>query len=513
VPERPTTDGVAPPETRPERETHVIDASDPDAPAAVGQIDTTGKLLQTGETLIVIESDSVAGYDVSDPANPTEEWRRPLNGSLVTAREQNGTVYLVTESRVGYQSPCPVEPLGPDTAVACTDIYRPGTQIPVDATYSTFSVDATDGTVRDAVSFVGTADNTVVYMSPDALYVTYTTRADRAELLGEYVREEFETTPDSVDRRVAQIQSYNISAASKEREIRRAIEQWTASLSPPEREAARIAFREGFRNYLASQQRALARTGIVRVGVDDGSLAVETTGSVPGRPLDQFSLDQYDGSLRITTTIPAVGNAPSQNDLYTLDAETLTRQGSVTGMGETERVYSVRYVDDTAYVVTFRRIDPFHVIDLSDPAQPRLEGELKLPGFSSYLHPVDDDHVLGVGEEDGRVKTVLFDVSDPTNPTVADDTILDQRWSAVSETHHAFLMDRKHGVFFLPAGQQGVVMDYTDGSLSVETRIDTDEPPSRARYVADSLYVFAGDSVAVVDETTWERTTTLDLRG
>ena len=152
-------------------------------------------------------------------------------------------------------------------------------------------------------------------------------------------------------------------------------------------------------------------------------------------------------------------------------------------------------------------------VDLSDPENPEELGELKLPGFSSYLHPVDDDHVLGIGEEDGRVKTVLFDVSDPADPEIADSRVLDRRFSAVAETHHAFLMDRKHGVFVLPAGERSLVMDYTGGSLDVETTVRTDDPATRARYVDDYLYVFAGDSVAVVDETDWERTETLRLGG
>jgi len=489
--------------------THVIDASDPEAPEAVGQIDTTGKLLQTGETLVVLEGDRVAGYDVSDPEAPTEAWSTPLNGSLVTAREQNGTLYVVTETPAGPDA-CPVEPLG-GQAVACEDIYRPGTQIPVDATYSAFAVDAESGEISDSVSFVGAARNSVVYVSGNALYVTYTTPPNRAAVTAEFLTEEFDRTPDHLADRVAEIQSYDITPASKEREIRRAFDRWVATLPADEREAVRQDFREGLSAHIGEHKRDLARTGVVRIDANGGDLSVAATATIPGRPLNQFSMDEHEGSLRIATTIPGLGSADSENDLYTLDSETLDRRGNVTGMGVTERVYSARYVGDTAYVVTFRRIDPFHVVDLSDPANPEELGQLELPGFSTYLHPVDDDHVLGVGEENGKVKTVLFDVSDPANPTIADSRVLDRRFSAVAETHHAFLMDRKHGVFVLPAGSRSVVMDYTGGTLDVETTVRTDEPATRARYVDDYLYVFAGDSVTVVDERTWERTGSLRL--
>jgi inhibitor of cysteine peptidase len=514
----PVEDGRAPPEREPERpDTHVIDASDPDAPAVLSHINTTGKMLQTGDRLVVFEDERVVGYDVSDPENPRQRWSHPLNGTFVTAREANGTVYLVTESSVGLGTPCPIRPLGADQAIACTDIYRPGTQIAADATYSAFSIDASDGTVADSVSFVGTASNSAVYMSPDALYVTYTQRADRAKLVGEYI-EQFDRTPQSVVDRVEEIRSYDISTASKLREMRAAVQRWIRSLPEDERQQVQQAYREGLSSYLGEHKRDLTRTGIVRVNVSgtdgegsSGGLSVESTGVVPGEPLNQFALSQHDGTLRIATTIPRTGDAESANDLYTLEADSLDRLGSVTGMGDDQRVYSVRYVGDTAYVVTFRRVDPLHVVDLSEPANPVERGTLELPGYSSYLHPIDDDHVLGIGEEDGEVKTVLFDVSDPANPEIADSKVFDRHYSAVSDTHHAFLIDRKHGVFVLPAGTESLVVNYTDGDLSLEATVETDARATRTRYVEDSLYVFAGPTVTVVDQTNWTETTTLPL--
>jgi len=495
----------------PDEGIHVVDASDPPNPERITGIDDAGRLLRTGDTLVVLGRNALVGYDVSDPADPERAWNRSLNASVVTARERNGTLYLVTEARVGPATDCPIEPLGSEQAIACTDVYHPEGQVPADATYAAFAIDAASGGVADRVGFVGTARNTVVYMSPDALYVTYTVSTPRSELLGTFLREEFDRTPAWLTDRIAEIRSYDISAASKAREIRRAVEEWTGSLPTEERRSVRESLHSGFDAYVATHRRNLTRTGIVRVDVDGDTLSVGATGTVPGRPLDQFSMDEHDGTLRITTTIPRAAGTESENDLYTLDAESLERRGSVTGMGEDQEVYAVRYVDDTAYVVTFRRIDPLHVVNLSDPDDPEEVGELELPGFSTYLHPINDGTVLGVGEEDGQVKAVLFDVSDPGNPTVADDRILEERWSAVSESHHAFSIDRRHGVFFLPAGDSGVVMDYTNDSLSVEASVTTEGRAERARYVDDHLYVFAEAGITVVNETTWEETTRLTL--
>jgi uncharacterized secreted protein with C-terminal beta-propeller domain len=116
--------------------------------------------------------------------------------------------------------------------------------------------------------------------------------------------------------------------------------------------------------------------------------------------------------------------------------------------------------------------------------------------------------VLGIGEEDGRVKLVTFDVSDPTNPTIADSRVLGAGWSAVAESHRAFLQDRKHGVFFLPTSDAGFVYRYEDGLERVAT---VEGPAQRAAYVGDYLYVFGDDRVVVVNETTWNRTHTLPL--
>jgi uncharacterized secreted protein with C-terminal beta-propeller domain len=504
-------DSARPQPPQPAPETHVVDVDDPANPEAIANVDDSGQLLQTGDRLLVLGDEAITAYDVSDPENPDEVWSERLEAHLVTARERNGTVYLVTRTHVGG-SPCPIEPVD-DVSIPCGEVYRPDAQVRVDATYTAISLDAGDGEVRDSVSFVGTGQHSAVYMSTESLYVTYTSRTDRASLLADFLTEEFEPTPERVEERIAELRSYDISPESRQREMHRAVSNWLDSVPDDQRRDIERNLSEGLSAYIAAHQRELTRTGVVQVDVTDADMSVAETGTVPGRPLNQFSLSEHAGTLRIATTVPGAGDAQSANDLYVLDRDSLSTIGSVTDMGEGQEIYAVRYVGETAYLVTFRQVDPLHVVDLTDPTEPVERGTLKLPGFSSYLHPIDDDHVLGIGEEDGQVKTVLFDVSDPENPTIADDEILDSRWSAVSQSHHAFTIDRRHGVFFLPTGRDGLVVDYTNGSLSVEYRVDTVGTPERARYVDDYLYVFAGTEIAVVDETTWDRVDTLDLEG
>ncbi|MEF8774997.1 MAG: beta-propeller domain-containing protein [Haloarculaceae archaeon] len=507
---RPADDveGTTPP--RREGDTHVVGVGDPATPEYLATIEEQGRLLRSGDTLVLLAGDHLQAYDVSEPGSPSKTWSQSLNASLVSARQQDGTLYLVTRTRVQPGGPCPIEPLAGEASVACTDVYHPDSQVTVDATYTAISIDAASGDVGDTVSFVGTARNSIVYISDDAIYATYTEVASSEEVLATYALSQA-ALPESVRDRIREIRSYDISARSSVREIRRAIENYWQSLPSSEADERREAFWTGYQAALADHQRDLVRTGVVRVAIEGSSLAVDAVGEVPGNALNQFSLSQYNGTLRLTTTVPSAGDARSENDLYVLDAASLDVRGEVQGMGLNERVYSVRYVEDTAYVVTFRRIDPFHVVDLSDPADPTVAGKLKLPGFSSYLHPIDEDQVLGVGEEEGRVKAVLFDVSDPSDPTVGDDFLPEARWSAIADTHHAFTIDRKHGVFFLPAGTEAYIVDYTDGDLAVERSIRTDGETLRARYVDDYLYVFGRSGITVLDETSWERETTVPL--
>jgi hypothetical protein len=150
------------------------------------------------------------------------------------------------------------------------------------------------------------------------------------------------------------------------------------------------------------------------------------SGTIAGSLLNQFSLDEHEGFLRAITTdgSPWSRSGESETRLVVFEeqGDRLVPIGEVGGLGRGEQLYSARLLGDIGFAVTFRQIDPFYVLDLSDPRDPRIAGELKIPGFSTYLHPVGDDRVLGIGQaatEEGRttgLKLSLFDASDPADP-------------------------------------------------------------------------------------------------
>lgn len=178
-----------------------------------------------------------------------------------------------------------------------------------------------------------------------------------------------------------------------------------------------------------------------------------SSGRVPGFLMSQWSMSEQDGVLRVASTdepMWGTGGAPisaSQSQVTTLREKdgTLTRVGQVNGLGKGERIYAVRFIGDTGYVVTFRQVDPLYVVDLSNPAAPVVKGELKIPGYSAYLHPVGEDLLLGVGQDadlQGRTQGTqvsLFDISDPTRPRRLATEHLAKGWSEAESDHHAFL--------------------------------------------------------------------------
>ena len=217
-------------------------------------------------------------------------------------------------------------------------------------------------------------------------------------------------------------------------------------------------------------------TSIYKFDIKNGNINYVGCGSVKGHTLNQFSIDEYNGYLRIATTTGSWGDSLS-NQLYVLD-DSLKVVGEITGIAKGETIKSVRFTGDTGYVVTFEQTDPLFVIDLSNPEKPEIKGELKIPGFSAYLHPVGDNLLLGVGVDgtnDGQgngMKVSLFDVSDPENPIEADKIEYSginaaNRWTYIySEafySHKALCWNDSETVMYIPYGKQDRIWASTNG--------------------------------------------------
>ncbi len=185
------------------------------------------------------------------------------------------------------------------------------------------------------------------------------------------------------------------------------------------------------------------------------------TGQVEGTLLSQWSMDEYKDTLRVVVTDenPWWGSSDVPDTaVVTMQrgGDELVQVGSVDGLGKNERVYAVRFIRDKGYVVTFRQVDPLYVVDLSDPTDPEVKGELKINGYSAYLHPIGKDLLLGVGQDatgEGRVlgtQVSVFDVSDPTDPRRLSRLTFDDAYSEAEWDHHAFLWWAPQEIAVLP---------------------------------------------------------------
>lgn len=238
-------------------------------------------------------------------------------------------------------------------------------------------------------------------------------------------------------------------------------------------------------------------TTIFRVALTGaGQTQVQAEGMIPGTVLNQFSIDEYSGYLRVATTsyrLLANQTSVQVNNVYVLD-QSMKVVGAVENMAPTERIYSVRFLGDIGYVVTYERIDPLFAISFRDPTHPTILSSLELTGFSDYLQPIGNDLLLGVGkqtipapEEQGYVlylgvKISLFHVSPDGNSTVVANMTIGDRGSdtPVSSDHHAFVYDAQDGIVAFP-----ILVAKIDNKTSSETTF-----PSYGNPVYQGAFLF-----------------------
>jgi uncharacterized secreted protein with C-terminal beta-propeller domain len=232
------------------------------------------------------------------------------------------------------------------------------------------------------------------------------------------------------------------------------------------------------------------KTSIHRIHILGNNMEYVASGEVPGMVLNQFSMDEYDGYFRVATT---THGQTTQNNVYVLNMA-LNITGSLGNLAHGETIYSARFMGERGYLVTFKKIDPLFVIDLSDPYNPKVLGELKITGYSSYLHPYDETHIIGIGKETVAeredfawyqgVKISLFDVSDINNPKeIGAPYIIGDRGtdSPVLWDHKAFLFDKSRNLLVIPVLEAKIDESVYPGEVP---------PDAYGRPVWQGAYVF-----------------------
>ena len=494
--------------------TKIISALPPEDASLLSQIDVGGEMYLVDEMLIILNSDRIVAYDISDPAVPKAEWNISLgsNNPIITSRMYMDELYIIKNQYIQDQPTCPMplyveDGLGMSTMIECTDIYRPNQLIYSDSLITVLKLDPKDGGVKDTLSFLSNAYMSDVYMSGENLYITYQVGIDEYAIISDFITKNPVLFTQAIIERVEQLDQYDISSYSKLSELETVMGRYVLFMNDDEQSMFRNNLNNSFDTYINSAVRSLSTTGITKI--DTKSLDIVASADIPGFLLNQFSLDEYEGYLRVATTVGGEiwsewfqSSIENQNDIFIFD-EDLDQIGSIEGLGLTESIYSARFIGEKAYIVTYRQIDPFYVIDLEDPNNPKMTGELKIPGYSSYLHPLSNDVIMGIGKEDGRVKVSLFDVKTPGNPIEVSKYALTDYWSEIESNHHAFLNDPKHQVVFLPGRTGGHIMSYKDNTLTLEKTV-TGYTVDRAVYIDDYMYILSRQGVVVLDENSWE---------
>jgi len=192
-------------------------------------------------------------------------------------------------------------------------------------------------------------------------------------------------------------------------------------------------------------------TSIYRIRIENSTIDPEATGKVPGRELNQFSMDEHNNYFRIATTTRM--NGTTQNNLYILNMN-LSIVGRLENIAPDEAIDSVRFIGNRCYLATsIVQKDPFFVIDVENASDPRILGYLKIPGFTRYLHPYDENHIIGIGkDENNRVKISLFDVNNVSAPIEKSSYTVEGTWSdtTVLTEHKAFLFDKSKDLLAIP---------------------------------------------------------------
>ena len=491
------------------------------------------------------ETINVMIVDVSDRSAAEVVAEYSIDGWYHDARMIDGTAYIITQQHIDPHMPVIPEVRGQGDSLI-PDMYYFDSGVP--SVFTVVSAVRMDTDGDDAVSaqtyLLGEGDT--IYVSEDSIYLTQERHAPPPGVIldrlrdSELLRIMVPLMPNEDRRRVSEILDSAMPAARQLGEIAEIMDDARGDavdrgrIGKGDFEAAAQRMVEGLR--VGEQRTAIHKLDMLRDPAGRTSFVYAADGEVAGHVLNQFSMDEHDGRFRIATTFS--GASGTHSNVFVLD-ENLEHHGSLEGIAPTESIYSARFVGDRLYLVTFRQVDPFFVIDVS-AATPRILGELKIPGFSTYLHPYGEDRIIGIGQDVGEggmagsgtggVKLAMFDVSDPGNPRLQDTAVVGgwDTWSQAQDDHRAVLVDEGKAMISVPMhhgdpsmhpapadpGKTGTGGDTamwdgfyvygitSDGSfdLAGTIRHDSDHPDRfRSLYIEDHLYTVTDNLMRIHD--------------
>lgn len=424
-------------------------------------------------------------FDISDKKNPKQIRDVDMEGSYIDSRMIGDYVYFVTSNYNYYY--IPEEPIVPrivENGKVLPEVCGDGAKcfapdiyyfdMPYDnynfTTVTAINVKDVNSQINGQVYMMSYGQN--LYVSQNNLYITYTKYISEYDLTMEVLKEMILPKLPAKDQerivKIEQTDSFILSKSEKMAKIGMIIDRYRSSLTDEEQKSLEEQLKAKMKQKYQDISKELEKTVIHKIAISNGKLEYKIEGEVTGSILNQFSMDENNNYFRIATTknqtwseFADESQTKSYNNLYVLD-ENLKTVGAVENLAEGERIYSVRFMQNRAYMVTFKQTDPLFVIDLTNPQKPTVLGKLKIPGFSSYLHPYDDTTLIGIGKDAKEtewggaqalgLKISLFDVSDVANPKeTATYRMGDMGSDSIAlNDHKAFLFSREKSLLAIP---------------------------------------------------------------
>ena len=408
-------------------------------------------------------------FDISDKEHPTLLKDYTVDGYYFQSRMIGDYVYMISKKDVGFYGVGIFPPMIKESGsrVVLPDVYYFDNPQNSYVFHTISSIDLKNEENINAKTFLlGYSDT--LYVSENNMYIAYqksypwrwynTQNEDRffdviVPLLPQQVKQDVEDIQNNK----------NFDSYEKWAKISSVLEKMYNTMEEKEKQNFVDELNKAVDDYEIKQEVERRKTIIHKIIIDNGDIEYDNEAEVPGYLLNQFSLDEFGGNLRVATTTELYFPSGSEmyNNVFVFD-NTMKVIGKVEDIAPKEQIYSTRFIADRLYMVTFQRVDPLFVIDLSDPENPKILGELKIPGFSDYLHPYDKDHLIGIGKETGSndwggistkgVKIALFDVSDFEHPKQIDSYEIGESGtdSEALRDHKAFLFDKRNNLLVIP---------------------------------------------------------------
>lgn len=423
-------------------------------------------------------------FDITDRENPKQIRDLDFEGNYFNSRMIGDYVYFVTQNYNYYHGdgmPVPriledSKAMPQDCSLSSVRCYMPDVYY-FDMPYQSYNFTSVNAVnIKDGNSQINgdvylLSGNQNMYVSQNNIYITYTKYISEYQLMMEAMKEVvYPRLPVKDQERIAKIdavENFILSKQEKTSKINSIMEKFNSSLTAEEQDKLGKEVEDNLKQKYADISKELEKTVIHKIAVSNGNMEYKTFGEVTGQVLNQFSMDERNGYFRIATTKNRAWSRfdeesiESYNNLYVLD-ENLKQAGAIENLAEGERIYSVRFMQNRAYMVTFKKVDPLFVIDLADPKNPKVLGKLKIPGYSDYLHPYDDTTLIGFGKDAGEsewggvrvegLKLSLFDVSDVSDPKEIDVYIMGDAGSdsIALHDHKAFLFSKEKNLLSIP---------------------------------------------------------------